>query len=88
MNESYVVDSDGDDRTDCDLYIVGQVETTDPVTEEPRPTTVRLGDPFFTSFLPVFDVANDQLGFALSWRAPEKSSMTARSNVIDQSFMQ
>ena len=55
MNESYL----DDDRTDCDLYIVGQLETTDPDTEKQRPTSVRLGDPFFTSFLPVFDVAND-----------------------------
>ena len=62
MQESYY----NKGRTDCDLYIVGQSET-DPVTGEQKPTAVRLGDPFFTSFLPVFDVEHDQLGLAISW---------------------
>lgn len=30
---------------------------------------IRLGDPFFSAFLPVFDVENDQIGLAQSARA-------------------
>jgi hypothetical protein len=30
---------------------------------------IRLGDPFFSAFLPVFDVENDMIGLAQSARA-------------------
>lgn len=46
---------------DCDLYMT----QLDDYTED----AIRLGDPFFSSFLPVFDVDNDQLGLALAARA-------------------
>jgi len=37
---------------------------------------VRLGDPFFSSFLPVFDIEMDRLGLGLSWQAPSGSALT------------
>ena len=50
---------------------------------------VRLGDPFFVSFLPVFDVENDQMGLALGWQAPTGSLMTpptTTTNTNTESF--
>ena len=35
--------------------------------------SIRLGDAFFSSFLPVFDVENESIGLALAARAPEGS---------------
>ena len=37
---------------------------------------VRLGDPFFAGFLPVFDVDNDQIGLGLSARATDGVAKT------------
>ena len=36
---------------------------------------MRLGDPFFSMFLPVFDIENDRLGLAVAWQAPEGSAI-------------
>jgi len=56
-----------DDWPDCDIFVV-------PLTEDEM--AVRLGDPFFASFTPVFDVDNDQIGLGLSTRAPEGSAIS------------
>ena len=55
-----------DGRKDCDLWI-----TPLPGTEK----TIRLGDPFFVSFVPIFDVENNQLGLAMNRNAPERSTI-------------
>ena len=38
--------------------------------------TVRLGDPFFSAFLPVFDVENQSIGLAVSSRALSQVDVT------------
>ena len=43
---------------------------------EPDFNSIRLGDPFFSAFLPVFDIDNDQIGLALNSRAYENISVT------------
>ena len=55
---SYEYTWDDKERIDCDIYVVGHSETN-PTTGEEMPKFARLGDTFFTSFLPVFDVEND-----------------------------
>ena len=42
----------------------------------PDSNSIRLGDPFFSAFLPVFDIDNDQIGLALNARAYENVSVT------------
>ena len=53
---------------ECDLYIVRNYETTD--------NAIQIGDPFFSAFLPVFDVDSELLGLALAARGVEGSSIT------------
>ena len=48
-------------RHDCDMYISQVYYKYDNM--------IRLGDPFFSAFLPVFDVDNDMIGLAQSARA-------------------
>ena len=56
-----------DSRNDCDLYLSLQVNNqTD--------NFIRLGDPFFASFMAVFDVENDNIGLALSARSYDGSA--------------
>ncbi len=38
--------------------------------------SIRVGDPFLSAFLPVFDVDNDQLGLAIARRALPRSAIT------------
>ena len=45
-----------------------------PLTEDEP--AVRLGDPFFVSFAPIFDIDNDQIGLGKSVNAPEGTSVT------------
>ena len=56
---------------------------------------VRLGDPFFAAFLPVFDVTNQMIGLGLSARAktdvsvskattPEETTSTRVEELITQ----
>jgi len=56
-----------DYREDCDFFIT-------PLKGDEK--TIRLGDPFFVSFVPIFDVDNDRLGLAMNVNAPERSSIT------------
>ena len=55
-----------DYREDCDFFIT-------PLKSDEK--TIRLGDPFFVSFVPIFDVENDQLGLAKNRNAPERSTI-------------
>ena len=48
-------------RNDCDLYFA-QLRDFDS-------NNIRLGDPFFAAFLPVFDVENEMLGLGVGARA-------------------
>lgn len=57
----------GTKTVDCDLFIV-------PLTEDE--VAIRLGDPFFVSFAPIFDIENDQLGLVKSKRAPDGTKIT------------
>ena len=59
-----------DGRIDCDFFVV-------PLTEKEE--TIRLGDPFFVSFTPIFDVENDQLGLAVGSGAPDGTAITPKS---------
>ena len=61
-------DTQWNTRHDCDLFFTSVYPADD--------NTVRLGDPFFGAFLPVFDVENDQIGLALNARAYEGVSVT------------
>ena len=56
-------------RTDCDLYFA--------LNKDVEATDVRLGDVFFSAFLPIFDVESDMLGLAMNSRALEGASITA-----------
>ena len=60
--------TNSDGRSDCDLFIVQNYATTDNVLE--------LGDPFFSAFLPVFDVDRELMGLAIASRGTEGSSIT------------
>ena len=60
----FLADTDYNGRHDCDVYI----SEFDPEKSDAE-TTVRLGDPFFAAFLPVFDSENEALGLAVSARA-------------------
>jgi hypothetical protein len=60
-------------REDCDLFIT-------PLNVDE--TMIRLGDPFFVSFMPAFDVENDQLGLALSSSAPDGSSIVGPDSTV------
>ena len=56
-------------RKDCDLFVT-------PLTQNEK--TIRLGDPFFVSFTPIFDVENDRIGLAINSQAPQGSKITPR----------
>lgn len=60
-------------RVDCDLYLTQLKNTTENM--------IRLGDPFFSSFLPVFNVDKDMLGLALSARSYPGSAMVKIESV-------
>ena len=68
--------TDKGDIIDCDLYIV-QLRPNITIDDHTTVTgnVVRLGDPFFSAFLPVFDIENDRLGLALAWQAPDGSKI-------------
>ena len=53
---------------DCDLYFA-------PLNDL-YGNNIRLGDPFFASFLPIFNVETEELGLAMNARAYEGSSIT------------
>ena len=48
-------------RHDCDIFFAQMKDNTS--------NSVRLGDPFFSAFLPVFNVTSEMVGLALSARA-------------------
>ena len=60
-------------RVDCDLYLTQLSDATENM--------IRLGDPFFSSFLPVFNVDKDMLGLALSARSYPGSAMVKIESV-------
>lgn len=49
---------------DCDVFVQDLNDTLPTDTN-----TVRLGDPFFSAFLPVFDVDSQKIGLAVASRA-------------------
>ena len=61
----------GTTRIDCDLFIVQNYNNA----SDDDPNVLEIGDPFFSAFLPVFDVENELLGLALASRAVEGSSI-------------
>ena len=66
--ENLLSDTQWNSRHDCDLFFVQ--------LDEPNLNSIRLGDPFFSAFLPVFDIEQDQIGLALNARAYENVSVT------------
>ena len=44
-----------DSKTDCDIFIA----TLDSELDDGSSNNVRLGDPFFAAFMPIFDVEID-----------------------------
>jgi len=60
---------------DCDLYVT-QLSKLAPANG------IRLGDPFFSSFLPIFDVENDRLGLALAKQALDGSTWSTSPPVV------
>ena len=71
MNQ-FMVDVTAGGSNDCDVFIA----ELDANSDLPNENFVRLGDPFFASFLPVFDIDNDQIGLAMSARAKDHVSKT------------
>ena len=60
----FLADTMHNNRHDCDVFIQ---ELDQDLTEGTN--VVRLGDPFFAAFIPVFDVTNQSLGLGVSARA-------------------
>ena len=58
-------------RHDCDLFIAQLYYKFE--------NAIRLGDPFLSAFLPVFDVDNDMLGLAVAARALPGTAMNPGS---------
>ena len=55
-----------------------------PLSEDD--TTIRLGDVFFVSFYPIFDIDNDQLGLAKSKRASEGTKITTSTDTVNKKY--
>ena len=60
----FLADTMNGSSHDCDVFIQELDADLDVGTN-----TVRLGDPFFAAFMPVFDVASQNIGLTVSARA-------------------
>lgn len=67
----FLADTMNNNRHDCDVFIQELDQDATTATN-----TVRLGDPFFSGFMPIFDTANQSLGLAVSARAQEGVTQT------------
>ena len=76
-------------RADCDLMVamLKQEVAADGVTLADM-NDIRLGDPFFAAFFPVFDIDNDQIGLAKSIRAQTGVAKTAVVTPTPEEFTQ
>ena len=73
-----MVDTNSGTTPYCDIYITSLDK--DDMVDGPA---VVLGDPFFSAFLPVFDVDADVIGLAQSAHAIEGGSWIKNQNLID-----